>query len=964
MTELTVSGRVQAPSTARPAVRESDASLERTGRRGSVVYLADTSRGLPSNQVHRLARDDRARLWLASPVGLARFDGSFIECWDRGRGLQCNGLRTVAVDAAEHTWIGTDLGLELLDAGGRVVPDPLHGDWRFGLCQDIVPDAEGAWVGTAHGLVRVLRDAAGLADAPGFVADIGFVNDVLVLPGGRVLAASSGQSLVETDGRAWWTYRCEGLVGRQVTRIAAGHGGQLLVATNAGLHVLDDRRGAVLARLTLAGVNAKVGAIACGADRYWAAFGRIVAAFSLAGNTPRLLEWFEVESPVNDLATDDLGNVWLGTNNSGLAQVSCLRDAVHRIDLGPGGAGGIFSIKPGPADALSIGGEQLFGTVTLRQGHEATPLESPPGLPETVVWDSLHNADGTWLATQAGLFRAPPGGAFEQVFASDLVLGAPCRVLLERDGDLWVGTLRGLARIRAGVVEPVEPGDGALGYIYMLRQDRQGALWIGTLGRGLWRERDGLQQVAPAPLTARGNTYAWSQSPEGRIAVVQDSQVVELTDGIDVRPVIELPPVAGWAAAWIDEKTLALGASDGLRVVDMDSGRVLRHVRSLMRLRDWEFTNNRTLLRDPAGAWLCGLSGGLVRVDLRRLQSYPAPEVHRLDVAWNGTEPETLGGELQVRPGRWTFHLRAYCAWFVDSTQVQVQFQLVGFDADWQAWQDSPEIAYNSLPPGHYRLVARARSPLTGNGPTVELLRLHVRRPLWAMGWSAALAAVDTVYDQLVRSRHRNRDLLQTNLRLEQEVADRTERLRASNQQLLALRDAYQRLSEVDALTGVGNRRSFDKELARCLALARRTHSTLALLMVDVDHFKAVNDRHGHQAGDDYLRAVGGVLARTVRSGEDVASRYGGEEFALLLQSTDADGARVLAERVRQSVEVLRLPNDGAPGGSVTVSIGVAVTDLAGTVAESELVARADRALYRAKREGRNRVVLDDPSTG
>jgi len=941
-------------------VNETDCGIARTGRPGHVVYLADTSRGLASNQVHRLARDARGRLWLASPVGLARFDGNFIECWDRSRGLQSNGLRTVAVDAAGCTWIGTDLGLELLDATGSAVPDALHGDWRFGLCQHIVPDAKGAWVGTARGLVRVLRDAAGLADAPGFVADIGFVNDVLTLPGGRVLAASVGQSLVETDGRAWWPYRCEGLVGRRVSRLTAGHGGHLLVATDDGLHVIDDRRGSVLARLTLAGVNTAVGAVATGADRYWAAFGRVVAAFTVEGPTPRLLEWFELDSPVNDLVPDELGNVWLGTNNSGLAQLSCLRDVVRRIDLGPHGAGGVFSIKPGAGEALAIGGEHLFGTVVLDHERDPAGLDGPPGLPDTVVWDSLHNAAGTWVATQAGLFLAPPAGSFRQMFASDLVLGAPGRVLLERHGDLWVGTLRGLARIHDGVVEHVEAADGALGYIYTMHLDTQGALWIGTLGRGLWREQGGLQRVAPAPLTERGNTYAMSQAPDGRMAVVQDGHVVELSADLGARPVIELPPVAGWAAAWIDANTLALGASDGLRVVDMDSGRLVRQVRSLLRLRDWEFTNSRTLVRDRTGAWLCGVSGGLVRVDLRRLQSYAPPECRLLDVTWSGAQPEVQGGELQVRPGRWSFHLRAYCAWFVDCTQVQVQFQLVGFDVDWQAWHDSPETAYNSLPPGHYRLVARARSPLTGNGPAVELLRLHVRQPLWAMGWSTALAAAETAYDTLVRSRQRNRELLQTNRRLEQEIADRTERLRASNQQLLALRDAYRQLSEVDALTGVGNRRAFDKELTRCLALARRTRSPLALLMVDVDHFKAVNDRHGHQTGDDYLRAIGAILARSVRQGEDVATRFGGEEFALLLQSTDADGAQALAERMRTAVEALQLRNEGATGGWVTVSIGVAVADAAGTHSEAELVARADQALYRAKREGRNRVVLDD----
>jgi diguanylate cyclase (GGDEF)-like protein len=176
---------------------------------------------------------------------------------------------------------------------------------------------------------------------------------------------------------------------------------------------------------------------------------------------------------------------------------------------------------------------------------------------------------------------------------------------------------------------------------------------------------------------------------------------------------------------------------------------------------------------------------------------------------------------------------------------------------------------------------------------------------------------------------------------------------------LLSLRDAYQRLSQVDELTQIGNRRCFDKELVRCMAMSRRTGAPLALMMVDIDHFKAVNDRHGHPTGDAYLRIVGGLLAKSVRGAEDVPTRYGGEEFAVLLQNTDAEGARVLAERVRALVEAQRLRNDGAASGSVTVSIGVSTTTTPGVDGEPvKLVAQADQALYRAKREGRNRVVV------
>lgn len=106
-----------------------------------------------------------------------------------------------------------------------------------------------------------------------------------------------------------------------------------------------------------------------------------------------------------------------------------------------------------------------------------------------------------------------------------------------------------------------------------------------------------------------------------------------------------------------------------------------------------------------------------------------------------------------------------------------------------------------------------------------------------------------------------------------------------------------------------------------------------------------MNDRHGHQTGDEYLRSVGGMLASAIRDGEDVATRFGGEEFAILLTNTGMEDALLTAERIRAAVAARRLRNDGAPGGFVTVSIGVAVMEPGCPASQDELVARADRAL-------------------
>jgi diguanylate cyclase (GGDEF)-like protein len=164
--------------------------------------------------------------------------------------------------------------------------------------------------------------------------------------------------------------------------------------------------------------------------------------------------------------------------------------------------------------------------------------------------------------------------------------------------------------------------------------------------------------------------------------------------------------------------------------------------------------------------------------------------------------------------------------------------------------------------------------------------------------------------------------------------------------------------STCDGLTGAYNRKHFDERLRAEIAYAKRHNTDLALVLFDIDHFKRINDGHGHQAGDEVLRQVAKAAARRLRT-EDVLARFGGEEFAVILRGTTELGAGLVAERLRAQIAALPAVVDGKPV-PVTISAGCASLESCPEHSAHELVRMADRRLYQAKHRGRNRIVATD----
>ena len=180
------------------------------------------------------------------------------------------------------------------------------------------------------------------------------------------------------------------------------------------------------------------------------------------------------------------------------------------------------------------------------------------------------------------------------------------------------------------------------------------------------------------------------------------------------------------------------------------------------------------------------------------------------------------------------------------------------------------------------------------------------------------------------------------------------EKLAMANRELIEL-------TVTDPLTGLANRRKFDEVAEVEWSLARSDELPISLLYIDVDYFKKYNDYYGHQKGDACLARVSTTIREALRP-TDLAARIGGEEFAVILPRTSAKGSKLIAERIRTAIEALRMDHQESDHGLVSVSIGATTVLATNDMTFPELIQRADTALYRAKRNGRNRVHVENKS--
>src|SRR5450830_343567 len=250
-------------------------------------------------------------------------------------------------------------------------------------------------------------------------------------------------------------------------------------------------------------------------------------------------------------------------------------------------------------------------------------------------------------------------------------------------------------------------------------------------------------------------------------------------------------------------------------------------------------------------------------------------------------------------------------------------------------------------------------NPLTADIPVIVLSSKEdaaVKRDAFAIGVNDYMVKLPDTLELVARIRYHSRSY---NNQLQRDAAYRA--LRESQQQLQKTNFELQRLTNTDGLTSIANRRYFDDYLNAEWKRAKRVQQEISLLLIDVDNFKLYNDNYGHVAGDQVLKSVARAMESSAVRSSDLSARFGGEEFAVILPSTDEVGAVAAGDKLREMVQALHIGHaHSATSEWLTISVGVATMIPKDEQTQSDLIRLADKRLYKAKQQGKNRVIAKD----
>ena len=941
---------------------------------------ARAPRSLPHDRVSTVFEDKHGSIWVGTQNGLARFNpGSddFTRFAPPAGPSAQRIVKSIISDGRDGMWLATWGGLQHFDpASGKFTlykhdpakPDSLASNDINALAMD---QHGGLYIATwpggldylAPGGSRFEHRRIDRFDAPdpklNIVRALHFARD-------RSLWIGTETGVVRWDSASPWETRAR--IASPASRVT---------------YLYGDRNETVWA-----------GTLAAGLLRY-----------DHGSSTP--VHYVHRANDSNSLPSDNIravmhdrsGMLWIGSFTDGISVVNLNSHGFQRYipfdveahNLRPDNS--LKFIEGAPNGRLWLASNSGLSLFEPAGGEVERTWRASPGkagaLSNDIVYSLYQQPGGPlWIGTSAGLNRLDdPAKPFKVIHFGNVGADFVNTIVPGAGGVLWLGT--GLQVIRYEPAtgkwtdfgpDPAKPHSRSVNSTTTIVEDRQGRVWMGSEWSGggldLLDQKTGKfrhlrHDPADPQSLSDDNVAALYEDPKGRlwagtgkglnqILVDADGRVrFRRYDAPDSVGALKILAMRSDAAG-----KLWMSTAGGLLRLDPDSGKSSRFS-SADGLSE-AFTVG-TAFAAPDGKLYFGGVRGMTGVTpaIVRSTSVP-PQVAFTDISVfnrslrDGKLPEgvaldgpvTAPREVALSLQGSVLSIEFAALHYTDPGRNSYAYRLAGFDRAWVRADSAHRTAtYTNLDPGTYRFEVKAANHQGIWNDAPASLAVTIVPPWWKTWWFRTLMAALAVWLLSALYKARVRQLTRRQTLLQAMVAARTQELEDSNARLAAL-------SSTDGLTGISNRRGFDAAIETEWRRAARGHYSLALAMLDVDHFKSYNDLYGHQAGDECLRTVANLIAAHGRRTSDLVARYGGEEFALLAVSSDAGQALQVAQEVCEALQALALPHAGSPYGVVTISIGVAAQVPDEDDTPANLIWTADRALYRAKLEGRNRANL------